>query len=412
MGTHSFAQDPHKMATRLNEKKVADLRPKAEGYEVRDEVVPGLVLRVGKKGTKVWEAVVQTSPRSRKRVRLGTFPNLSVKDARKAAEAAKETSAGVSRAREVRTVGDLFARYAEARAPQMRSWHDVQSVWQVWGEPRLAHVRLSDLSIHHGLDLRDYVAQHSSPLRAASVIRYLRPMFAWAADERIIDVNPWASLRAREKAPARERVLSPAEWQAIWDAASREPYPIGPFLKALMLSAQRLSNVAQMRWDEVHGDVWVIPREKVKATRPQRAAAHEVPLSGALAALIAEQPRRGPYVFTTLGDRPITPGSRQKDRITAAVNTEWAQAKGRPLHPREVLGDWRFHDIRRTAATLMTGGGVSRFIVERVLGHADTGVTAIYDRNLYRPEKQAALEVLAAKIDPVHLPSSLTADGS
>ncbi|WP_176556215.1 tyrosine-type recombinase/integrase [Rubellimicrobium rubrum] len=389
------------MATRLNEKKAADLRPKAEGYEVRDEVVPGLVLRVGKKGIKVWDVVVQTSPKSRQRIRLGTFPTLSVKDARKAAEVAKETASRPGRSRELRTVGELFERYAAARAPQMRAWHDVQSAWKVWGEARLAHIRLTDLSVHHGLDLRDHVALHSSPLRAASVIRYLRPMFAWAADERIIDVSPWATLKAREKAEARERVLSPAEWKGVWQAAVQEPYPFGPFVQALMLSGQRLSNVAEMRWDEIHGDVWVIPREKIKATRTEKAAAHEVPLSGVLRALIAEQPRLGPFVLTTRGDRPISPGSRQKDRIEAAVNSAATLTKGRPLEPRETLSNWRFHDLRRTAATLMTGGGVSRFIVERVLGHADRGVTAIYDRNLYREEKRTALEVLAATVASV-----------
>ena len=98
------------MATRLNEKKAADLRPKDEGYEVRDDVVPGLILRIGKKGAKIWDVVVQTGPESRKRIRLGTFPGLSVKDARKAAEAAKENTARPSRSRDVRTVGDLFER--------------------------------------------------------------------------------------------------------------------------------------------------------------------------------------------------------------------------------------------------------------------------------------------------------------
>lgn len=386
------------MANRLNEKKVADLRPRAEGYEVRDEIVPGLVLRVGKKGAKVWEVVVQAGPASRRRVRLGTFPDLSVKEARKAAEAAKEDAARPNRSRDVRTVGDLFERYATARAPHMRSWSDVGSVWKIWGEARLAHVRLSDLTIHHGLDLRDHVAAQSSTLRAASVIRYLRPMFAWAADERILDANPWAALKAKETAAARERVLSLAEWRMLWAAGAAEPYPFGPFLRALMLSAQRLSNVAQMRWDEIQGDVWLIPREKMKATRTAKAAAHEVPLSGALAALIAEQPRLGPFVFTTLRDRPISPGSRQKDRLEAMANTLWAQNRGQPLERKEMLANWRFHDLRRTAATLMTGGGATRFIVERVLGHADTGVTAIYDRNLYREEKRAALEVLSGSV--------------
>jgi site-specific recombinase XerD len=385
------------MQNRLNEKKVADLRPRDAGYEVRDEVVPGLVLRVGKRGAKVWEVVVQTGPRSRKRTRLGLFPALSVKDARKAAEEAKEDTARPSRTREVRTVGDLFERYAAVRSPKMRSWRDVQSAWGRWGKPRLAHVRLADISVHHGLDLRDHVAAQSSPLRAASVIRYLRPMFAWAADERIVAVSPWAALRARETAPTRERVLTDLEWTRLWEAADREPYPFGPFVKALMLSAQRLSNVASMRWDELRADLWTIPREKVKATRTQKASSHEVPLSKALASLLAEQPRIGPYVFTTRGDRPITPGSRVKARLEADANARAAETASGPL-PADAMTNWRFHDIRRTAATTMAGRGVSRFIIERVLGHADRGVTAVYDRSTYREEKRAALEVLAGTV--------------
>ncbi len=35
-----------------------------------------------------------------------------------------------------------------------------------------------------------------------------------------------------------------------------------------------------------------------------------------------------------------------------------------------------------------------RFILERVLGHADHSVTAVYDRATYREEKRAALKGL------------------
>ena len=64
--------------------------------------------------------------------------------------------------------------------------------------------------------------------------------------------------------------------------------------------------------------------------------------------------------------------------------------------------DWRFHDLRRTGATVMAEGGVQRFIIERVLGHADSSVTAIYDRATYRDEKRAALEVLAETVGALH----------
>jgi integrase len=55
-----------------------------------------------------------------------------------------------------------------------------------------------------------------------------------------------------------------------------------------------------------------------------------------------------------------------------------------------------YHDLRRTAATRMAEGKVSRFIIERALGHADQGVTATYDRASYRDEKLEAFEVVAS----------------
>jgi hypothetical protein len=70
-----------------------------------------------------------------------------------------------------------------------------------------------------------------------------------------------------------------------------EPYPHGPIVRALMLSAQLLSIVALMRWYEINDDIWKIPKEKFKATRPGKAKPHEVPLSKALADLISEQPQ-------------------------------------------------------------------------------------------------------------------------
>ena len=137
-----------------------------------------------------------------------------------------------------------------------------------------------------------------------------------------------------------------------------------------------------MRWDEIEGDVWIIPREKFKATRPEKAKSHEVPLSDALSDILSQRPQLGPYVFGVTGQRPLTYGSRQKNRLGDAGNVQ----------------DWRLHDIRRTAATRMAERKISRFIIERVLGHSDSGVTATYDRASYRDEKREALAVLAETV--------------
>lgn len=373
------------MKIRLNESKADGLKPKDKGYEVRDEIVRGLVLRVGKLGQKVWEVVINRG-RRRQRERLGTFPAVSVKEARKLAEEAKEKAHTMRTDPGIKTVSDLFDAYKTAREGDLRTWRDVQSVWDNWAKDRIGHVRATDLTFHHGQDLRTYVSKKSSPIRAGAVVSYMRPFLAWCAEEQMIAANPWEKLKVGTKAAPRDRVLSLDEWHSIYAASFELGFPFGDFTRALMLSAQRLSNVAQMRYDEMQGDVWVIPKEKVKATRTASAMAHEVPLSGALGDLIAGVQRQGDFVFTTNGKGPIAPGTKIK----------------KVLQEKSGTSNWRFHDIRRTAATLMTTGNeagkANRFIVERVLGHSDSSVTAIYDRATYRDEKREALEVLAATV--------------
>jgi integrase len=60
--------------------------------------------------------------------------------------------------------------------------------------------------------------------------------------------------------------------------------------------------------------------------------------------------------------------------------------------------EWRGHDLRRTAASNMTAMGIPRFIVGRVLNHAESGVTAVYDRHSYDAEKKDALDKWATKL--------------
>src|SRR5204862_2609848 len=55
--------------------------------------------------------------------------------------------------------------------------------------------------------------------------------------------------------------------------------------------------------------------------------------------------------------------------------------------------DIRRHDLRRTAASLMAGGGVPRFVISRILNHSEEkDITSVYDRYSYDAEKRAAME--------------------
>jgi alpha-D-ribose 1-methylphosphonate 5-phosphate C-P lyase len=60
--------------------------------------------------------------------------------------------------------------------------------------------------------------------------------------------------------------------------------------------------------------------------------------------------------------------------------------------------DFRGHDLRRTAASLMVGSGVSRLTVSKILNHVERSVTAVYDRHSYDAEKRAALDKWARSL--------------
>jgi len=65
------------------------------------------------------------------------------------------------------------------------------------------------------------------------------------------------------------------------------------------------------------------------------------------------------------------------------------------------IADWRLHDLRRTAASHMAGTGVPRLVIGRILNHAEPGVTKVYDRHSYDPEKRQALEAWARKLESI-----------
>ncbi len=355
----------------FTDKFIRGLRPAEVRYEERDTGCPGLALRVGVRGDKNW-SVIAAQGGKRRRIRLGCYPDVSLAMARRLA--AERRAASTFHVPGMR-FRDLWEIYAREVVPNRRSFEDVRSVWRKWGEPVLGNVRLEDLTLRHGAELIDQVTRHSTANRARKVIRYINPMLGFAAGRGLIPGNPWAGLRLPEGVARRDRVLSAAEWQSVWDWSATQPYPWGPFLRVLMLSAQRLSEVAAMTWVEFEDDLWTIPAERHKSKRR-----HEVPLSRALRALIEAQPRHDAFVFSTMRGRAIVPGTKFLKRCQAETET----------------AGWRFHDQRRTGATLMAEGGINRFIIERVLGHADHTVTAIYDRATYREEKRQALEVLAA----------------
>ena len=237
----------------------------------------------------------------------------------------------------------------------------------------------------HGLRItkldRRAIAARLSAIETASgasvrnrVRASLSTLLKWCIHEGWLDLNPVAATARAVDSPSRDRVLTNAEIKALWGALNNDQF--GAVFKLLLLTAQRRTEIGDLKWDEIDFDraLIVLPSERTKNRKR-----HEIPLSAPALAILRAQPRFSgrDFVFGFDGRAGFANWYRAKQQLSAVISAPW-----------------RLHDLRRTAATRMIDLGTAPHVVEAVLNHYDghrSGVAGIYNRSEYGPEKAAAL---------------------
>lgn len=407
----------------------------------------GLVLRVsgsnspaGVNVTRTWALLcrVQGSDRLR-RFTIGDYPAFSLAEAReRAGEMLKQAKRGIDplserraeveqkRANEKDTVealiedflGDLERR--PKRKGGKRSPRYIAEVRRNFTNhviPQWKGRNIREITRRNISELLDAVADGGSVVRDADgqkrqieggpiasnrVLSALSSFFNWLVDKGVIESTPAARLTKRGEETRRERALDDDEIRFLWPHLEQRGYPFGSFYQVALLTGQRRGEVARMRWDEIDekDKTWTLPGERTKSGRP-----HVVPLSPATLAILADAKKQslkiakakdrkthGPFVFSTSVDAPISGYSRAKSKLDSDI------AHARKKARQSVLKPWTVHDLRRTVATHLAGMGVDRFIISRILNHADRSVTGIYDRHGYLSQKREALDAWAQKL--------------
>jgi integrase len=403
---HVISGFEHEMPT----KKLTDLTvsrasaPDGGRLDLWDAALPGFGLRVTESGAKSWVLMYRVAGRKR-RMTLGTYPLYSLKAAREMArEALQRVGTGVDPALEktatkaalpapdtVENVVDEFIkRYLTSTGRSSQYIASTRASFNNHVLPRWRGRELRSITRRDVVQLLDAIVDEGKPVAANRVLAAVRKLLNWSLQRGIIDTSPAARIEAPGAETERDRALSLEELGLVWRGTDAIGYPFGAFVKLAILTAQRRNEVAGMRWKELDlgAALWTIPADRTKAGR-----AHLVPLSRQAVVLLEALPELGEHVFTTgrarrrtdldeseRRDAPISGFSKAKTALDAAI-----VAHGPAPAP------WTLHDLRRTASTEMARAGVPRFIVGRVLNHADQGVTRIYDRYEYLTEKRDAL---------------------
>jgi hypothetical protein len=259
--------------------------PGRSRYLLWDGMVHGFALKVETSGTKVW--VVQKSQAGRAvRVTIGTYPDLTVEQARREAQAivaklvrgddptAEKRAAILARRRTARdavTVADLWARYLAEEVSAHNKGSTAAMKRRLWAgdiEPAIGHVAVREIT---GEDLSAIIR---GALRfnvkgelvggrgaAGNLYRLLHHLFSKALAWRMRPLELGHPLDGIEqpRVPRRERLLSDAELGALLAALDRseglEAAQLLAAVRLALLTGWRISEVLNLRWEHIRRDL-------------------------------------------------------------------------------------------------------------------------------------------------------------
>ena len=406
---------------KLTARNVPTLPAPAEGrIEYFDIGTPGFALRVsapaeGREPRRAY--IVRYRIRGRRAkgsLTLGTTRDTDLaeardaaKDALRAAAKGNDPAAPKRKARRAETFKELADRYLEEYAKRRkRSWKTDERSIKRDLLPTLGNMKASSIRRPDVREVLRTIVDRGAPIMANRTLDLLRTIFGWAISEEIggVEHDPCDGVPQPAEERSRDRVLSADELAALWKALSSPlsgmPPRIALALKLVLVTAQRKGEVASAEWKDMDLErerVWTIPAEKVK-----NGLAHRVPLSWLALEVLAEIKKAGA-------------GSRWVIKRTAD-NSGWlfpSPAGDKPITGRAInhavlrvldklsAGEMRPHDLRRSAASHMASMGISRFVIGRILNHVERGVTAVYDRHGYDPEKRQALDAWARRLSEI-----------
>jgi integrase len=386
---------------KLTERAVARLKPPASGkLDVWDLTLPAFGLQLRPRSRSWMIAVRRPGRTTTSRIKIGdpaTMPLAEAQD--RARELMRDPSALEAPAEEPDTSeaaldrldGDspmavvIAAFIQRDQKPRNRSWKAVEQILRhdlaAWDRRPLRSITKRDV-----IAVLDQLIARGASSTANLLLAHIKRLFNWAIERDLIEASPAHKIKPPSPKVERERVLADPELRAIWQGCDRLGWPFGPLVQLMMLTGQREGEVAAMRWADIdlEAGTWTLASSQTKAGR-----AHLVPLSSTAIDLLRAQPRLADFVFPgrrTDGARPVCGFSKAKVRLDKLCG----------------VSGWVFHDLRRTASTVMAQLRVLPHVVEKVLNHRGAGVAGpmgrIYQRYDYLDERRDALELWASTL--------------
>lgn len=270
-----------------------------------------------------------------------------------------------ARAGEVRTRGGRTYKPSAVRAYEQALR---LRVYPVLGERRLGDVRRGELQRF----VEQLKAQKDPPLAESTIegsVLPLRAIYRDALRLEEVDANPTTGLEIPRKKAGRDRIVTPAQAEALLSALVQ---PDRALWATALYAGLRRGELLALEWEDVDLKRRLIhvrrswdPKEKRDVGPKTDEGERKVPMASRLHQLLAEHRlstvRRDGVVFAGADGCPLAARS-----ISDRADDAWKAAG---------LDRITLHEARHTYASLMIAAGVNAKALSTYMGHANISIT-------------------------------------
>ncbi len=270
-----------------------------------------------------------------------------------------------------RTLADAIDRYLGEEAPALRDYRNrlrqlnwwrraigTQTLYSLVMDRDLIYDAIRQLKTEESLS----PGQRRGPATVKRYIAALSKLFSSAVNWGWIDTNPVRHIQKPTEPAGRTRFLSDTERQKLLTAlaASRDPYLHTVVLMALCTGA-RYGELMNLAWADISFD-----RSTVTFRQTKNGDSRTCPLTGEvlsrLRVLNKVRHIGSSWVF------PRFDGAKPK-----CIQSAW-----RRVLAQAGIEDFRFHDLRHTAASYLAMSGATPTELSAILGHKTLAMVARY----------------------------------
>ena len=296
------------------------------------------------------------------------------------------------------TFADLVDRYLKEVLPaRPRNAANTLRHLQFWRQ-KLGPLPLSDITpallVRHRNELLAETTRLSKPRSGATVVRYLASIshaftvamkdWQWVTD------NPVSKISKPRQSRGRERFLSDEERERLLAAcrASSNRYLL-PVVVLAISTGMRRGEIMNLRWPDID-----LHRGTILLTATKNDTSRSIPLTGLAHQLLSNlaKIRRLDTALVFCGAVKDKPMDLKKPWEVAARLAD--------------LQDFRFHDLRHTAASYLAMDGATTMEIAAVLGHKTLQMVKRYSHlsNSHTASRVASMnsKIFATSRDETH----------